>query len=805
MKKVKITKEQYEKLVKTGIIKESMNQVDKTFNSAFTGKKINSMKYVPEEKIVKGPKFNLKNIKEEVNSLLEYIYGLNENFSTFWESYDLTYEDLCEALESKGYLVKKEGVYKVSKKHGDANSVKEAMCGTLSEMLTPIEEADNLPTGAQFDPNAPWNRQEPKIVRGEKPNKKFVEIKYSNLEIAILRDLSSSELYVFYYGDIDTKLFEPYAERYGYTDPEGDIEYNDDFEIDDDTIENYVNDNFQRLSKGSGVEDFESAKTDLVIIDEDLKDELINLYDKDSRLVMILEPIAESTGASSSGAYTGLFSPSSETPEEYDEKKLPPVVAETDLAGVGNIGYDNPGFVGISRDGKFPTNPKKTKAQKNTQWAGGAFVKMDDCTKLNNNKKAQNGGCSTGAVDNVVKLQKTKSNINAPSLNEGLMREALKLQHDKIQNKLIVLSDLEGRAASQETFHNKAILKQNGFNWNGTNWVIDADKLEIAKKTLTLINKAEYIINQLEDLEEAVENSTADNKDFLKARLDQYIMDLANATDEVSLSAEIRRYLTFFSKFHGYSFYNRMLIFIQKPNATKVGSFKLWESKHRRVKKGSKAIKILAPAGKPETIDYDDETKDLMGQLGMTNRPQVTKFKAVNVFDISDTEPIDERGEVPDTPQWWGENTPSETADMLYDAVTEVAADLGIRVTQSDAKGGEKGYSAGDHINISSDVSGAARLSTMIHEIAHELMHWKKSSIYFIDNGEGKSKNELQELQAESVSYVVLKHYGIPVAHHATYLALWKANKERIQNNLEIISKVSQFIIDKIDTRVNNG
>jgi hypothetical protein len=182
----------------------------------------------------------------------------------------------------------------------------------------------------------------------------------------------------------------------------------------------------------------------------------------------------------------------------------------------------------------------------------------------------------------------------------------------------------------------------------------------------------------------------------------------------------------------------------------------------------------------------------------------VTKFKAVNVFDISDTEPIDERGEVPDTPQWWGENTPSETADMLYNAVIEVAADLGIRVTQSDAKGGEKGYSAGDHINISSDVTGAARLSTMIHEIAHELMHWKKSSIYFIDNGEGKAKNELQELQAESVSYVVLKHYGIPVEHHATYLALWKANKERIQKNLESISKVSQFIIDKIDAQVDN-
>lgn len=419
MKKVKITKEQYNKLVKTGMIKESMNQVDKTFNSAFAGKKVNSIKYVPEEKIVTGPKFNIKkplqNIKEEVNSLLEYIYGLNENFSNFWESHNLTYEDLCEALESKGYLIKKEGMYKVSKKHGDANSVKEAICGTLSEMLTPIEEADNLPAGAEFDSRAPYNRQEPKTFRGERPNKKFVEIKYSNQEIAILRDLNTSELYAFYYGDIDSKSFEPYAERYGYTDPEGDIEYDEDFEIDDDTIENYVNDNFAKLSKGSGVEDFESGKTDLVMIDEDLKDELLHLYDKDSRLVMVLEPIAESTGAVSSGSYVGnkFLEPMSE------DDLIKREINEMDTADAGNISYDNPGFLGISRDGKYPTNPKKTKAQKNTQWAGGAFVEMDDCTKLNNNKKAQNGGCSTGAVDNVVKLKKTKSNINAPSLSEA--------------------------------------------------------------------------------------------------------------------------------------------------------------------------------------------------------------------------------------------------------------------------------------------------------------------------------------------------------------------------------------------------
>jgi hypothetical protein len=454
MKKLKLTKKQYQTLVKVGLIKESMNSVDKQFSKSFAGKNVRDLKYVPEEKIVMGPKFNIKKplgvgVNEEVDKLLEYIYGLNENFSTFWENYDLTYDDLCETLESKGYLVKKDGAYKVSKKMGDVMSVKEGIAQTLSEMVKPIEE--DYPAGAEFDSSAPWNRKEPTRVRGERPSKKFVKSKYINPEIVIFKDLKSGEMYVFYYGDIDTKLLEPYVDRYGYADPDGDLEYNDNYDIDDETLENYVNDNFQKLSKGEGVEDFESGVIDLVIINEELKDELLRLYDKDSRIVMVLEPIAEgdvmsqkqyvrtpeeqkklndveeSTGAASSGAYTGLFSTSNKPVKQYDNKKLPPVVTEMDSADAGDFSYDNPGLLGISRDGKFPTNPKKTKAQKNTQWADGAFVKIDDCTKLNNNKKAQNGGCSTGAVDNVVKLQKTKGNINAPSLSENKKYSMYKL------------------------------------------------------------------------------------------------------------------------------------------------------------------------------------------------------------------------------------------------------------------------------------------------------------------------------------------------------------------------------------------
>jgi hypothetical protein len=439
MKKLKITKEQYKSLIKSGLINENTNIVDKQFKKAFSGENIRNLKYIPEERIEMGDKFNLRKplpgikntVKEEVNNLLEYIYGLREEFSTFWESQGLTYEDLCETLENKGYLVRKEGSYKVSKKIGDATKVKEGIFKTISEMLRPIEE--DYPLGAGNDPRAPYNREEPKSNRGLIPSKQYVDLKFMNPEIAILKDLNSGNLYVFDYGQMDKEIFEPYVEKYGFLDSQGDIEYSDEYEIDDETIENYVNDNFQEMSKGEGFEDFERNELDLVVIDEELKDELLNLYDKDSKLVITLKPIAEETGAASSGAYTGLFSPTNQKPEEYDEKKLPPVVAETDSVSVGNIGYDNPGFVGISRDGKFPTNPKKTKAQKNTQWAGGSFVEFDNCTKLNNNKEAQKGKCSTGASDNVVKLKKTASNINAPSLSENKKLTVYKL--DRIVKK----------------------------------------------------------------------------------------------------------------------------------------------------------------------------------------------------------------------------------------------------------------------------------------------------------------------------------------------------------------------------------
>jgi hypothetical protein len=50
-------------------------------------------------------------------------------------------------------------------------------------------------------------------------------------------------------------------------------------------------------------------------------------------------------------------------------------------------------------------------AKTDTQYPKGEFVEFDDCVKYNNNKVAQNGGCSVGAVDNVVKTRSSKNSV----------------------------------------------------------------------------------------------------------------------------------------------------------------------------------------------------------------------------------------------------------------------------------------------------------------------------------------------------------------------------------------------------------
>src|SRR3989344_9339994 len=93
---------------------------------------------------------------------------------------------------------------------------------------------------------------------------------------------------------------------------------------------------------------------------------------------------------------------------------------------------------------------------------------------------------------------------------------------------------------------------------------------------------------------------------FLK-EIEANLKELASETDNVKKSDFFRHYLDTMSKFWQYSYHNQLLIHFAMPTATRVAGFVTWQELGRTVKKGSKAIKILAPYLKKDK-DIDPET-----------------------------------------------------------------------------------------------------------------------------------------------------------------------------------------------------
>lgn len=402
-------------------------------------------------------------------------------------------------------------------------------------------------------------------------------------------------------------------------------------------------------------------------------------------------------------------------------------------------------------------------------------------------------------------------------LEEEDLNEKLDLRMDKANNKIVVVSTLENpREAGNETYRNKDALKGNGFRWDPTitAWTIDADKFGVATSVIRYVNsgykwdsrkntwmepagdsKLEDLIQKIEDLPDFVMgDANISRSQELAIKIENFIKQLADAVQGETTTGQVAEYLAFSKRFRKYSFNNTLLIFIQKPNASYVAGFNAWKKMGVTVNKGAKAIYIYAPITKKEDdIKPGDEGLDTE-----ITKKNVMYFRAVPVFDISDTN-AEEKGVKPQKPQWHDPNTPSEVADRLFEYALEFCKDKGIKITHDDSKGGEMGWAMGDHINLSSNIAGVNKLATLIHEIAHSLLHFKDSSVFFGDEYTLNLTRAQAELQAESISYTVLKNYDLPVTHQATYLALWKADKDAVIKNMTIIKKVANFIIDGID------
>ena len=254
-----------------------------------------------------------------------------------------------------------------------------------------------------------------------------------------------------------------------------------------------------------------------------------------------------------------------------------------------------------------------------------------------------------------------------------------------------------------------------------------------------------------------------------KRLIDEFIL----STDKMDMI--MGKYMKTMKDFHDYSLGNLILAHFQLMERNGIdsegidllGSYKLWQKKGRQVRKGEKALYILAPRFK-EIVD--EETGEVVEKKMW--------FRKVPVFDISQTdgEPLEE----------------DYTTNNLHFYFNEIVSRVkDIKINESN-KQLTRGYTDGKEIWISKYISDTRKICVLFHEMAHYYLHFGKDR---------KSlTKDVKELEAEAVSYMVSSACGIVNDESSSYIREWAGSNahEEIQGRGQKLIDVALKIIDDL-------
>lgn len=289
-----------------------------------------------------------------------------------------------------------------------------------------------------------------------------------------------------------------------------------------------------------------------------------------------------------------------------------------------------------------------------------------------------------------------------------------------------------------------------------------------------------------------------------KQKVQEITEKLEQGIKELFESEKYKTYLNTMSKFHNYSFNNTMLIAMQKPDATLVAGFKAWQKNFdRHVKKGEKAIRILAPAPykiKEERDKIDPVTQELL--LDKDGNPQkeeveitIPAFRAVSVFDLSQTD---------------GKPIPELTAKELLsdvegyqDMIRAVEAISPVPIELEEIAGDSKGYydREAKRIAVQENMSESQTLKTMIHEVAHSKLHSKEVE----QDEQMKKDRNTKEVEAESIAYTICQHFGVDTSDYSFgYIAGWSSGRDtkELRASMDTIRRTASELITGIEEQL---
>jgi antirestriction protein ArdC len=259
-------------------------------------------------------------------------------------------------------------------------------------------------------------------------------------------------------------------------------------------------------------------------------------------------------------------------------------------------------------------------------------------------------------------------------------------------------------------------------------------------------------------------------KEMIAANIKSLIEQL-----EAGKSDALTAYLDAMSRFHNYSFGNILEIARQKPNATRVAGLYAWNQLGRKVKKGEKGIRILAPIVGIRR-KKDEEAKQ--GDPAFQNKPVLVGFRNAYVFDVSQTD----GAELPKMREIYG------SVGQNRDRILRFIQSQGIELVFSESIAPALGVSYGGRIAILPGQSEAEEFSTLVHELAHEMLHKAERRT--------TTTKVVKETEAEAVAFVIGKAVGLETGSaSADYIALYHGNASLLIESLEVVQQTAAVIL----------
>ena len=289
----------------------------------------------------------------------------------------------------------------------------------------------------------------------------------------------------------------------------------------------------------------------------------------------------------------------------------------------------------------------------------------------------------------------------------------------------------------------------------------------------------------------------ADQLKEITERLEQGVKDIFT-------SEMYTKYLLTMSKFHNYSFNNTLLIAMQRPDATLVAGYNAWKNKFNRyVKKGEKGIQIIAPAPVKEREEREKIDKDTgLTVLNENGEPEIEvvekvipRFRVATVFDYAQTD-----GEPLPTLEVNELTARVKDYTLLKEAIEQVSP---VPIRFGEIEGSAKGYYShmDKEICVRADMGESQTIKTMIHEVAHAMLHDSDQM-----KQRGEEKDQLtKETEAESIAFTVCSALGIDTSDYSfPYVASWASGKElkELKDSMDTIRLTAADFLEKLETAV---